>query len=449
MDTNLSLMDTSVIEFQKGISFGKKSGSIIEVTKRAVEPDAIAPRSTAANKWAVWGSDNNRAQKIIDENMQDGASAGALRFKIWAHYGAGIQFHKLRIEKDREIIEPVRLEDLPAEMEDFFFINDLENLQQSIISDFEWWSFYYLQYIPNKSKNKILKVNWQRAKDVRAGLRDINDGAIKSYFLSADWPHPITGKFAQAPAFDKFNPFGKSNAIYRHGLPSIDKDYYPTPYWQSNLKWLAVAQKIPEWINANIENSVNIKYHIIIPEEYFIALYPEENYDSKQECQEARIEAEETLKISMDDLLSGQKNVSKTFYSKIAVDENGEKLPGWEIHPISNDVKDGAWLNAYGTASAAQGTAHGVNPSLMGLILSNGLGTGSSSDVREQFNYYLQLNTVIPRQTTLEWFNLVKRYNKWPRDIHMGYKNIILQTMDQNKSGYAIQNEAKPTTAKE
>jgi hypothetical protein len=121
MDTNLSLMDTSVIEIQKGISFGKKSGSIIEVTKRAVEPDAIAPRSTAANKWAVWGSDNNRAQKIIDENMQDGASAGALRFKIWAHYGAGIQFHKLRIEKDREIIEPVRLEDLPAEMEDFFF----------------------------------------------------------------------------------------------------------------------------------------------------------------------------------------------------------------------------------------------------------------------------------------------------------------------------------------
>jgi hypothetical protein len=199
-------------------------------------------------------------------------------------------------------------------------------------------------------------VNWQRAKDVRAGLRDINDGAIKSYFLSADWPHPITGKFAQAPAFDKFNPFGKSNAMYRHGLPSIDKDYYPTPYWQSNLKWLAVAQKIPEWINANIENSVNIKYHIIIPEEYFIALYPEENYDSKQECQEARIEAEETLKISMDDLLSGQKNVSKTFYSKIAVDENGEKLP--RLGDPSDQQRCERWCMAQRLRHSIGGTGH-------------------------------------------------------------------------------------------
>ena len=444
-------MDTTVEQIKKGISFGKKSGSIIEVTKSAVEPDAIAPVSTTGNKYAVWGSNNNRAQEIIDENMKDGASAGALRFKSSAHIGAGIMFYRKRVENDKEIVTPIienELEEKYPEIAEFNFNNDLDNLQQGIVQDFEWWSFYHVQYIRNKSKNKIIQVKWQRAKDVRVGLRDKLDGEVKKFFLSGEWPNPGT-KIAEVPAFNKMNPFGSPNAMYRHGLPSIDKDYYPIPYWQSNLKWLAVAQSIPEWINSNIENSVNIKYHIEIPEDYFIALYPENNYNSVPECQEARKAAEDEIKQSIDDMLAGKGNVSKIFYSKIAVDENGEQLPGWKITPLKNEIKDGAWLTAYGTASAAIATAHGVPPSLQGLILATGLGTGSASDVREQFNYYMQLNTVIPRQTTLEWFNWVKRFNNWPKDIHMGYRNIILESTDKNKSGFKKENGPKPTSADE
>lgn len=442
-------METTIEEIKNGISFGKKSGSIIEVTKAAVEPDALSPMHSTGNKYAVWGSDNDRPQKIIDENMKDGASAGALRFKINAHYGAGIQFYRKSVEKNTEIITPISTDDLPAEMEDFFFENDLENMQQGIVQDYEWWSFFYLQYIPNKAKNRISLVNWQRAKNVRVGIRDPKDGKIKGYHLSGDWPNGTQTNIVEVPVFDKRNPFSKPNAIYRHELSSVDKDYYPVPYWQSNLRWLKVAQAIPEWILSNIDNSVNIKYHIEIPEQYFIALYPEENYKSITECNQARKTAEEAIKQNIDDMLAGKGNVSKIFYSKIAVDENGHILPGWKITPIPNEVKDGAWLNAYGTAAAAIATAHGVPPSLQGLILSNGLGAGSASDVREQFNYYMQLNTVIPRQTTLEWFNFVKRFNNWPREIHMGYRNIILQSVNENKSGYQKANEESPTTAKE
>jgi len=436
---------------KNGISFGKKSGSIIEVTKSAVEPDAIPPVSTTGNKYAVWGSDNNRPQKIIDENMQDPASAGALRFKIWAHYGAGLQFYRKRVERDKEINTPITEDELGMvypEIDEFCFNNDLENLQQAIVSDFEWWSFYYMQYIRNGSRNKIVKVKWQRAKDVRAELRNRKDGEIKRYYLSGQWPHP-TGDIAFAPVLDRFDPFGKSNAIYRHSLPSIDKDYYPIPYWQSNLKWLAVAQKIPEWINANIDNSVNIKYHIEIPQEYFEALHPEENYDSKQERMEAMKTAEETLKQEIDDYLSGAPNASKTFYTKFAVDQNGQVIPGWKINELKNDIKDSAWLNAYGTAAVAISTAHGTPPDLQGLILPSGLGTGSGSNIREAFNTYIQLHTIIPRQTTLEWFNFVKRFNQWPKKVHLGYKNVILQTTDENKSGYAVENEPNPTTDNE
>lgn len=292
-------------------------------------------------------------------------------------------------------------------------------------------------------------MKWQRAKDVRAELRDNNIGKINHWFLSGEWPHE-TSNIAEVPNFDRTNPFGKANAIYRHQLASIDKDYYPTPYWQSNLRWLAVAKKIPEWIVSNIDNSISIKYHIEIPQEYFTSLHPIENYPDGVQAQQAAIKsAEETLMNNIDEMLAGAKNASKTFYTKFATDENGEIIPGWKFNELKNDIKDTAWLNAYGTAAAAIATAHGVPPSLQGLILSNGLGTGSGSDVREQFNFYLQLNTIIPRQTSLEWFEFIKRFNKWPKDIHLGYKNIILQSLQENKSGFAKESEPTPTSGNE
>lgn len=441
------MKDLEVLQINKGTYFGSASGSIIEVTKEAVEPDAVLKYDVGIKKWASWGPYNDRPQKVVDENMQDGTSAGALRFKRQAHYGAGLMYYRKQIDgKGKETIIPVQMEELPPEMEDFHFYNDLENTIQKIITDYEWWNMYHLQYIPNKAGNKIVQINHLRTIDLRPEKRDRKTGEIMAYYASRYWPDPQGGEYVRLPAFDRMDPFKSPNAVYRHVLVSVDKDYYITPEWQSNLKWLAVAKKIPEWINANIENSINLKWHIRIPEDYFTALHPQGNYDSDEEWKKAIKTEKETLFKKMDDMLAGAKHASKTFYSTFAIDETGNKMPGWEIDALKADLNDQGWLNAYGTGAAAIATAHGVPPSLQGLILSNGLGTGSASDTREQFNYYLQLNTVIPRQTTLEWFQLIKRYNKWPRDLHLGYKNIVLQSLDQNKSGFAAQNEPAPTT---
>jgi len=205
---------------------------------------------------------------------------------------------------------------------------------------------------------------------------------------------------------------------------------------------------VPTWINSNISNSINLKYHIEIPEAYFLALYPRENYDSDEIWRKTLVKAETELKQKMDDFLAGEQNAMKTFYSKFAVDDQGNPLPGWKITPLTNDLKDQAWLQAYGTAAAAIATAHSVPPDLTGLILTNSLSGGSGSNVREQFNHYVQMHTIIPRQTTLEWWPIVKRANKWPRELHLGYKNIILQTVDNAKGGFQAENENNSTSSR-
>lgn len=440
-----------LVEIEQGVHFAAASGSILETTKYQIEPDTdpINSASSTAYPWAYWGSDNNYPQRIIDENTEESASAGALRFKRNAHYGGGLYFYKEEIDaKGNRVKKEILEHELPAEINKFWFENDIENFQQGIIADFEWWNSYHVQYIPNEPKTKIVGVSWKRTRDARSEKRNKKTGKIDNFYLSAMWPEPKKEEYAKVPAFNKLDPFSKPNAIYKHCLVSIDKDYYIKPEWQSNVAWLNLAKRIPVWILANIENSVNIKYHIKIPQTYFEKLYPRDRYGSDEAWMKAMNDAEVEIKKKIDQLLSGEKNVSKIFYSKIAVDGEGKPIPGWEILELKNEIKDGAWLNAYGTAAAAICTAHGVPPSLAGLILATGLGTGSASDVREQFNYYMQLNTVLGRQTTLEWWKFVKRFNKWPADIHLGYREVILQSLDQNKSGFAQQNEPSPTSSK-
>lgn len=438
-----------IVEIEKGISFGASSGTIIEITKKDIEPDALSSKKTANMPWAIWGKNNNYPQDLIDENMQDTTSASALDFKIKAHYGKGLYFYKEALNERGEIVEtPILFRDLHPEIKEFFIINDIANQQKGIVRDYEWFTFYYVQYVLNSSFTKIVRMKWQRTKDVRMGKRDVTNGEISKFYLSALWPTPAKDEYKELDAFNPLNPLNPAvpNGLYRHQFASNDKDYYPTAPWQSNKRWLSVSRKIAQWINANIDNSVNIKYHVEIPEKYFLDLYPEKNYATKAECLEARKAAEENLKKAIDLCLAGADNPQKIFYTKFAIDQNGVVLPGWKITVLPNDIKDQAWLNADATAASRITSAHSTDPTLSGLRTGNSLQVGSGSDMREKFNFYMQLHTTIAREITLEWFNIVSRVNGWPEDIKLGYRNVMLDTLNNAKSGYQVQNEQSPTT---
>jgi hypothetical protein len=447
-----------VVDIDKGVSFGMASQSIIEITKKETEPDAFSSRQSSSIQWAIWGKNNNYPQEVIDANMQDTTSAGALDFKIKAHYGKGLYFYHESInDKGEWVNRPLRIMDLPQEMQDFYYRNDLVNFQQGIIQDYEWWNFFYVQYIINKSVNRILGVKWQRTKDVRSAKRDLETRRVPLYYLSAYWPKPQSDQYSSAPAFDLANPLDPNvpNGIYKHQLVSIDKDYYPTAKWQSNHRWLATSRKISQWINAAIDNSVNLKYHIEIPEQYFFDLYPERDFpEGREACLKARAQAEKQLKEDIDKCLTGADNPQKIFYTKFAIDkETGDTLPGWKINELKNDLKDNAWLSADATAASRITSAHAVDPTLSGLRTGNSLNVGSGSDMREKFNYYLQLHTTIGRQTTTEWYDIVQRVNhraapdQWPLDIKIGYRDVILDTLNNAKSGFQVQGEKSPTSA--
>lgn len=432
-----------LMRISQGMHMSTLTGGVYETSKKEVEPDSLIQNGSSGKPWARWGTDNNYPQRLIDAVMADPA-ASLMEKRRAMHWGSGLMFHKRKVEKNKLIIEPVLDEQVPSEIEDFFFLNDFPNFIQGCIADFEWWHTFPVQYITD-STGKILKVKWQRMKDVRSELRDRNDGEVKNYYLSGNWPTPQEGYYSKVPAFDKF---GTGSGIYRHQLVSVDKDYNPQPAWHGITRWLHIAGKIPRWILANIDNSINLKYHVEIPLEYFLKRHPVDAYKTSKERNKAIQDDEASVYQKMDQYLAGEVNVNKAFYSKVALDDNGKPLPGWKINVIANDIKDNAWLTAYGTAAMAITSGVGLSPSIGGQILPNGLGSGSGSDLREQFNFYMQVMTAQPRQTTLEPYEIIKRRNKWPKDLYLGYRDVILQSTDQSKGGFEKQNEQSPTTDK-
>ncbi len=96
----------------------------------------------------------------------------------------------------------------------------------------------------------------------------------------------------------------------------------------------------------------------------------------------------------------------------------------------------------------AMSTAHSVDATMTGIQLATG-NSGSGSDVREKFNVHVQLHTVIPRQTSMEGINNVSWVNGWKVDgyrVYWTYEDIILNSIDVNKSGFTTQTEPTPTT---
>jgi len=418
------------------------TGGVYETSKYEVEPDTKYTTTTTVKPYARWGKDNNYPQRLIDAVKSDPIAA-LIEKKASLHYGRGMYFYRKDVdERGNEKITVVPDRELPQEMKDFMRENDFKKFMQGVITDYEWWHSFGVQYVTDGT-GKVLQVKWQRMKDIRPEKRDLNTGEVKNYYLSGYWPTPLETQYAVVPAFD---PKATGSGLYVHSAISIDKDYFSDPAWHGVTKWLYVASKIPRWILANIDNSMNLKYHVQIPFKYFQDRNPLERYPTDAEWKAAiQADIESTFK-RMDEYLAGEQNVHKAFYSFISLMEDGKPAPGWEITVLDNKIQDEAWLKAYGTATIAMISGIGLSPSIAGSILPNGLGSGSGSDLREQFNYYIQVMTTMPREVTLEPWELIKYRNGWPEDIHLGFRDVVFQSLDQNKSGFAVSNEQSPTS---
>lgn len=398
-------------------------------------------------KHAPWGVDNKWPNKVLEKIEKYGVGLNGLKFNKNLHYGRGIFFYKEVFEGGKtsvEMLDPNQPE-LSA-ITDWFDRNKLKRYIKEVINDFEYWDCAFPEMILSRDFTQINRVIRKEATFCRWQVMNPRTRMIEHCFMSSKWDEgaqpgdegvekvPVVNPYADV---DEVKEWAKSKNIkkfiYPNYQPTPGRRYYPFKGWHSVVinGWLDIALSVPQFKKHLFENQMSMKFHIRIPENYFRAKYKEwEDYsDEKRETMR-----NETLR-KMDDFLSGQKNAGKSLVTYFEMDSDGKPLEEIKIDVIDDKLQDGKYIPDTQNADAQILGSMDVDPTLMGFGFPGAsMGAGSGSDKTAAFNLRTSLKTS-DREVVLEPLEFIARYNGWPKEVKIGFKDHQMTTLDKNPTG--------------
>jgi hypothetical protein len=348
--------------------------------------------NTTAVKVANWGDDNNFPGMIKQLLGKDAEMKELINWCVRAAYGKGLVcVNTVDWDKDgNPIYEAIR---------DFNIINWFTSPQvrkyciEAFIDLFTYFNVFP-EIIPTRDRSKIYSIEIKEAIDCRwAQMGD--DGKLKTVIFNKNWPAAKLDDPKQTTLIDAIDPYDydivagvKANKalkkfIYPLNYPTIGSTYYQVAHWDGLRVsgWLDIAAKIPEFKTALLKNQMSIKYLIRIPNGYWPSVH--KNWDTLTATKQSEIKKAKLEEINKS--LTDVKNAGKSILNEVGIDPiTKEKIPGWEILPIDDKTKPGAFLEDSQEASAHKMRALGLDPTL-------GMGAGSGSDKQLAWNIYLAL----------------------------------------------------------
>lgn len=389
-------------------------------------------------KFASWGKDNKLPNHIMRLVLNNNLAPGSLDTKDQITLGDELIFYYYIFENGKKIPVPFYDQELQDWL-DMWRVN--EYLEEAVI-DFNWLANFWAQLSfgnrNGKLSDKIVRIKSVEAIDVRASV--ISKKTRRSEFFGVtDWADPRCRDIEAFPAFDPENPTKFRTFMMHMKKKTIGNPYYPLPVFIGAQHWMRHANKIPIWKTSNMDNSINVKYHIQVPERYFLNLYPDPQFD--REYRKKRYE--EKIK-EIQDMLAGAENVGKAFSSQILIDpQTSKELPGWKIEKIDNDVNHEAYSKDFEDANSALLSAIAVDPSLSGVMLPGKMGAGSGSEKRLAYEFHAKIKTRYARRLLLRPIQTAMKINGLDRrtvdgemrQVYVGIQDVQFTTLDKNPTG--------------
>lgn len=429
----------STIDPNRAIQF-EMTGSVVNAP--IIDTDKTYKKAKALHAkgklWASWGQKNDLPYVLMSLVYNNNLLPGSLDTKDQITIGDKIIFYYERFE-DGKII-PTPFEDI--ELSDWLEeIGTNEYLEEAAI-DYNWFAnaFAELAYGNQRGSkaNKIVSIKNIEAVDCRAEIMDPKR-LISLHYGIADWKNnPKDVKVVDA--FDPSKDKQANKFIIHCKKKTPGQPYYPMPSYIGAQHWIRHANKIPIWKSANMDNAINIKYHVQIPERYFLNLYPDAQGYTKKDRQKKY----EEKCAEIGEYLAGVENVSKAFFTQFAVDPvSGKELPGWKIEPIKNEINHEAYSKDFEDSNSAILSGVGVSPSLSGVMMPGKMGAGSGADIRLSYEFHSKVKTRYPRRILLKPIELAMKINGLDkrkvdgqlRKVKVGIQDMEFTTLDKNPTG--------------
>lgn len=417
-----------------------------ESTRDFFDDHRINPIPVESYTVAPWGHDNLLPNHIMDKIEAAEIVGTNANFNWKVCYGLGPKLVQLvRDKKTNKIVDYIEIDE--GDAYDFFENNNIPLLLEEMLTDLSYFHNAFPVLIPNAKHSKIEGIRHREALFSRWAVDD--KGQIIKHLYSSDWDIGVTANNLEVSEvideFDAFNDLtrfmhGKKNEdryCYPIYMPSPGRPYYSYPNWWSIFRsgWYDNITSIPELKKAILKHNLGVKHIIYISAKYFEdketwAGIPHENFEERRKLRDKLVE-------EINDVLAGEENAGKaiTALKQYVPSGNGTTVDKYiEIEPIKNDISGGEYLTDYETGANIISYAMEVHPSLIGATPGKNSNSLSGSNVREIFLMKQALSKPMTDQA-LKVFSLVKKVNKWDKNIAIAIPEYIFTTLDQNKSG--------------
>jgi len=237
----------------------------------------------------------------------------------------------------------------------------------------------FVQFIPNIEGTKIIRPIPVNALHCRLE-GPANDGTNQNVIVSGKWPDADAKSITSYILLDETDPFAhllrlkeenklKGTSVFMHVKSSFSSnDFYPLPNWFTAKRWIPISQKVPQLIDAGLDNFLNITFLIKIPWSYWERKYPEDEFETTKE-RRAKIETDIQ---KMEEKFTTVENARKALITHFGDDE-GANEDKWEIEILQPKFSQENFINS-NAADTQIAIAAGYSPDLLGLMYGNSKG---------------------------------------------------------------------------
>ena len=444
----IELINRNAIVYADDVSFS------FEVTDNPREFDALREKkegivwSQAINHIGDWsikpfGAYNDLDIVIRKAIYENHSAPGLISKKIQLDWGKGPLLYKTDIKDGI----PTRVWVADQEIQAWLNTWDYKNYLLKELTDFNHveggFSFFHKNKGSRFGSHKIASLEHIRHDNCRLATKGEDYGARRKATHAMLTDFSLSGinslNYDVYPLFDPKDPFKHKTSILYNSLYTFCSEYYALPKLYGSLEWLRRSTAIPLILKHLSKNSMNVKYHIQSPADFWV--------QKKQSLIETAAAEKRTFKESdfieykknflrrIAKSLSSEKNTGKFLHTEKVFNTEGASLieSGWEVNVLDQKIKD--FVDAHVAISKHADYSLSANISLhsaLGNISESGKSDSGSEQLYALQNYLLT-GVDIPEMVVMKPINYAIAANFPGKDIKMGFYHVAPQR-EEDKS---------------
>ncbi|OIQ22046.1 MAG: hypothetical protein BM557_01320 [Flavobacterium sp. MedPE-SWcel] len=381
-----------------------------------------------------YGSNNDLPEQIKEVVQNNNLAPGILTKKTQLLWGSGPALYRdTTVDGKRQRVWE----------EDEAILNwleswDFEDYLLRLCVDYQHMQGVYSRIIQSRGtrvgNNFIARLEHIPTDKARLASLKAAQSKAATHIVTTDWSFATPDALSEYRAYNIFDftrPFKHKNAILYSNMYSFCTDYYTVPDLYGSMEWLRRSTAVPLIFKALSKNGINLKYHIVSPQQYWddkAEALRSECVKKGQEYKESMLEEyKDGVLKTISKVLSGEENTGKFLHTSKTIKIEGATLSehGWEVKVVDQKIKDyvESQIKIADRADVAVTSGIGLHGSL-GNIAVNGKADSGSEQLYALKNF-MATGIDIPEMIITKAINYAIKANFPTTRLKIGFYHMV------------------------